>query len=404
MLRVFLPAPPIAARADAWVRYADDGRPVARGRDAPDAWPPDPAIEAVVAAAHVRLAALDLPPMPGNRLRAAARFALEDQMASTAAEAAVAVAAARNGGPAIAAVASDALIRAIAGHTKRIARIIPESALAPHTDGWTWCMSAAGGGFVRRADGSTFAIGGADGANEVPPELAAALAQATRGGAAPPVVHAAVRSTAAQLAQWSQTTGIRFVAAPEWHWERATAGAFAAAPDFLADDTQPAASQRRPDAMRWFRPALVLAALAILIHLGALITQWAWLRVDNWQLARALVEQAGAAQLPDAATPEAATAAIARRNAELRHRASQSAPADALPLLARAAPSIGALPPGMLKSAAYAGNAWTLELGKLDPAAASSVTRALARNGVDALAAPTAGGTRMRLTLDATAR
>lgn len=401
MLRVFLTAPPLATRADAWVRYAADGRPVANGRGTPDAWPADPVIEAVLAAAHVRIAALDLPPMPGNRRRAAAQFALEDQMASSAAESAIAVSAPRDGGPVLAAVVANGLIRAIAAYPKRIARIIPESALAPHADGWTWCISAAGGGFVRRGDGSAFAIGGD--ANDVPAELVAALAQASRSSAAPGVVRAALPSTAAKLARWSQATGIRFVAAPEWRWERAEAGAFADAPDFLAGDAA-AASQEGPRVARWFRPALVLAALALMIHVGALLTQWAWLGVENWRLTRALVAQAAAAQLPDAVTPATAAAAIARQNAGLRHRASQSAPADALPLLARAAPSIAALPTGMLKSATFAGDAWTLELGRVDPVTTSGLTRALASNGIDALAAPTPGGLRMRLTLDAAAR
>src|SRR6185437_7541107 len=77
---------------------------------------------------------------PGHRSsarrRAAARFALEDQVASAAAESAIAVAPAREGGPVLAAVVVDALIRAIAAHPKRFARIIPEPALAPYGDGW----------------------------------------------------------------------------------------------------------------------------------------------------------------------------------------------------------------------------------------------------------------------------
>src|SRR6185437_14718966 len=135
-LRVFLAAPPLATRADAWVRFAPDGRAIAHGRGTPDGWPADPVIEAVLAAAQVRMVALDLPPLPATRRRAAAQFALEDQVASAAAESAIAVAPAREGGPVLAAVVVDALIRAIAAHPKRFARIIPEPALAPYGDGW----------------------------------------------------------------------------------------------------------------------------------------------------------------------------------------------------------------------------------------------------------------------------
>jgi hypothetical protein len=72
--------------------------------------------------------------------------------------------------------------------------------------------------------------------------------------------------------------------------------------------------------------------------------------------------------------------------------------------LARAAATLGALPPGALRSAQYADRAWTLELGKVDARALSSLTRALGAAGLDAVAAPTPAGMRMRLSLAATAR
>ena len=403
MIRVFLSAPPNADRADSWVRYAADGRPVARGRDVPSRWPTDATVEVVLAADQLRLAALDLPLMPRSRLRSATQYALEDQMATAAEDSAIAVAQTEARKGVIAAIAADALIRAIAAHSRRIVRVIPESALAPPAEGWVWCASAGGGGFVRRDDGSAFAVGsGNDG--ELPAELRAALAQAKRAGVAPAVVHAALPGTAGELASWSQAAGLPFVSTPAWHWERATAAAFAAAPDFLEGDPPAATMASGSRAVRWFRPALVLAALALGIHFGALLVQWGWLNLVDWRLSQALVAQATAAGMTSATTPLAASAAIARQNADLRHRASRSAPTDALPLLARAAPSIARLPAGSLKSATYANDAWTIELVKLDAQAVSRVTRALGLVGVDAVSAPIAGGTRMRLTLDATAR
>ena len=90
MLRVFLPAPPRADRADRWVRYTGDGRIVDRGHDVPSRWPADSHTEAVLAAGQVRLVALELPPMPRERLRGAARYALEDRIASSVDEASIA--------------------------------------------------------------------------------------------------------------------------------------------------------------------------------------------------------------------------------------------------------------------------------------------------------------------------
>ncbi|HEX6136150.1 MAG TPA: type II secretion system protein GspL [Casimicrobiaceae bacterium] len=404
MLRVLLAGPPRADRADPWVRFAADGRPLAHGQDVPARWPDDTATEAVLAADQVRLVALALPPLPRNRLRSAARYALEDQLATTADEAAIAVAAQR-AGRALAAVASQALLRSITAHGRRIGRIIPEPALAPHTDGWTWCASAAGTTFIRRADGSAFATGDGPGpGDDLAPELTAALAQAARAGSAPAAVHVAMRCDSAQLARWSKASGVPFVAAPAWQWDRATPATFAAAPDFLAGDERSDAASKPWTAARAFRPALLLAAAALIVHVGALAAQWTSLSVENRRLAGALIDEAAAAQLQDATTPAAAAAAIARRNADARHRAGRSAPADALPLLARAASSIGALPPGALRSAHYTDGAWTLELGKLDAQSLSRIARLLAAAGIDAVAAPTAAGTRMRLALAATAR
>jgi len=352
----------------------------------------------VLAAAHVRLAALDLPPMPRSRLRQAALFALEDQVAASAGEAAVSIT--TTGRPVVAAIASRALVDAIGRSVPRAARIIPESTLAPHTAGWTWCASAAGDGFVRRADGSAFAVGSA--ATELPPELHAVLAQAKRGAHAPASVHAAFAVDPARLAAWSHAAGVPFVAAPEWRWEDAAASAFAQAPDFLAGDLPDVAPPASRIGKR-FRPALVLATLAIGLHVVMLLAQWAWLGAAQWRLSRQIVAQATAAGLA-AATPAAAMTGIARRNAGVRHAASQGAPADALPLLARAAPAIGDLPHGALKSARYGDGAWTLEVGKLDADALSHVTRALGRAGVEAVSAPSSSGTRMRITLADTAR
>ena len=148
----------------------------------------------------------------------------------------------------------------------------------------------------------------------------------------------------------------------------------------------------------------MLAALAVVVLVLGALAQWTWLAVADWRLSRALVREATNAGLDGVATPQAAAAAIAHRHAELRHRAARNAPADAWPLLARAAPSMSMLPSGTLRSATFANDAWTLELGALDAETLSRVTRALGRAGVDAVSAPTTGGARMRLTLDPAAR
>lgn len=402
MLRVFLPASPRAGRADRWIRVNADGRMVDRGEDVPSRWPADTVIEGVLAAGHVRVIALALPPMPRERLRGAVRYALEDRIATPLDESAIAIAEPRSG-KCVVAVASAELVRETRTHERRFARLVPESALAPPTDGWTWCASSAGDGFVRRDDGSAFAVQRV-GDDALPAELAAALAQAKRANDAPASVHVAFAVEPSRLAPWTLATGVRFASAPPWQWEQASAAAFAAAPDFLRDASHPDAQTHRSLALQRFRPAIVLGALALAIHLVASVVQWSWLGIEHFRLSRALVDTAKAAQLPDAGSAAAAAQAIARQYAGARHRTSQAAPGDALPLLARAAPALGRLPAGTLRSARYASEAWTVELAKLDAVTLSSLERGLAVAGLDALAAPASGGTRMRLSLAPTAR
>ena len=404
MLRVFLPAAPRTDRADRWIRVGTEGRAIDRGQDVPSRWPADAAIDAVLAADQVRLIALTLPPMPPERLRGAVRYALEDQVATPLDESAIAVAAPRDG-TCLVAVASAALIRAAAAHERRFARIVPEAALAPTRAGWTWCASGAGGGFVRRHDGSAFAVQRVSAAQaSLPAELAAALAQSQRAKTPPATVHVAFAVDDAQLATWTQAGGVAFARAPAWQWEDADAAALAAAPDFLREAARREERATSSSTWRLFRPALVVAAIAVVIHLAGLVAQWSWLSFSHWRLSQALVDTAKAAQLANAESPDAALQAIARQYALARHRAQQAAPADALPLLARAAPALGSLPPGALRAARYAGDAWTLELGKVDPSLVPGLARRLADAGVDALAAPTSGGTRVRLSLAPTAR
>jgi len=107
---------------------------------------------------------------------------------------------------------------------------------------------------------------------------------------------------------------------------------------------------------------------------------------------------AQAGGLPDAVTPEAATRALVRRNVEQKRRAGLAAPSDAVPLLARAASALSALPRGALKSATYTDGAWTLELGPIEQPRLAALDGALHTAGIDALQAKTAAGYRMRLT------
>ena len=113
----------------------------------------------------------------------------------------------------------------------------------------------------------------------------------------------------------------------------------------------------------------------------------------------ATIAMAQDAQLADATSPDTAVRSIVKLHADLRHRAGLAAPADAIPLLARAAPALSALPSGALKSATYADGAWTIEFGPLDASMQAALDRALRNAGASALQAKTSGGYRMRISL-----
>jgi hypothetical protein len=398
-LRVLLSAPPSATRADPWALFDGDGRCVRRGRNVPAEWPSADVREAVLAAELVRIVALTLPPLPAQRVAAAATFALEDQLATTGETPAIGVSAQQKNGSVLANVTSRAMLVAVAAFRPPFARVLAEPALAPAGAGWTWYASGATGGFVRRADGSAFAIGAPGATAALPGELASSLTQAAHANTAPTTVAVALPSDDASLARWTRDAGRPFVRATAWQWDTAPPEAFATAPDLLAGEFARVPAAPAGGTLRLFRPALVLCALALGVNVAATIAQWAWLKVDLWRTARAQIAIAQEAQLADATSPESAVRAIVKRHADLRHRAGLAAPADALPLLARAAPALSAVPSGALKSATYADGAWTIEFASLDPATQASIDRALRNAGANALQAKTAGGYRMRISL-----
>ena len=395
VLRVLVVAAPSSAQDVPWALYDAQQRLVRVGKGAKAAWPTALRKEAVLAASAVRLARVTLPPMPADRVAAAAAFALEDQLAGPAqAQHLVASARGRDGAVDVA-IAARSLLAPL---RDEFARVVAEPAVAPIPPAgvWRWCNSGIGGGFVRRPDGSAFALGAPD-PGTLPPELALALGQLTRSRAAMPRVEVAFPVEDAQLRAWSDHGGAAFVRVAPWHWDQDGA-ALAAATDLLQGDFSREPRARPPvSAARRFRWAWALVAAALALHIGATVLQWAWLRYETWQTTRSIVATARNAGAGDAIDAEAAAAALARRFNDVRHRAGLVAPGDALPLLARAAPALGALPPGVVKSATYSAGTWTFDLGKLDPNLAAVLDRKLAAAGLATLAATTAAGTRLRI-------
>jgi type II secretion system protein L len=402
-LRVLLDAAPAAERAADWALFATGGRLVRTGRGRPSDWPARDSSEAVIAATCGRLVTLTLPPLPAPRVAAAAGYALEDQLAGAPEESHAAFAAQAADGTVRGAIVSASWMRAFHAGSQRIGlrwnRIVLESDLArPPASGWCWCArSTADNGFVVTDRGASIGVGAAgDGA--IPAELALAIKAA--GPHAPRIVRVDIDGIGPErLARAKTETGVAFSAGAPWRWFDATPPAFAAAVNLATTGADAGAPSPRSTALRLFRPALAIAALALGIHVIATLGQWTWLQWQTRAVQRELLAVAQGAA-PQSAAMMPPLQAIGRREAELRHRAGLAARDDLLPLLARAAPALATLPAGSVRSLRYADGHVVLELQKADAALTAGVQRELQARGLTAIAAATATGTRLRLGLD----
>ncbi|MEO8506485.1 MAG: type II secretion system protein GspL [Betaproteobacteria bacterium] len=397
VLRVLLVAAPSPAHESPWALFDAHDRQVRSGVGPPASWPVAERREAVLAAAAVRLVGVALPPMPADRVAAAAAFALEDQLAGPANAQHLVASPRRRDGTVEVAIAARPLFPPL---QRDFARVVAEPAVAPipAPGTWRWYASVHDGGFVRRPDGSAFAVSTPDPQGPVPGELALALAQAARTGGTVARIDVAFPVDEAQLAAWTAQCSAPFKCGVAWRWDE-DGTAITAATDLLQGDFSrqaPAISRSAASRVRW-AAGLMVAALAL--QVGATIAQWLWLQIDVWQTGRAIVATARDAGVADALDEAAAATALARRFADARHRAGLTAPSDALPLLARAAPTLGALPAGVLKIATYSPGTWTFDLAKLDASVASKIDSDLAAAGLATLQATNNAGTRLRTTL-----
>ena len=393
-LRILIVDPADSQAPAEWSLFDSSGHRIDHGRGTPSVMPRADRVEAVVAASLVRTVALALPPLPGSRLPAAARYALEDRLALPPDGQCIAVGTPRSDGSVVATVVDASVLAALGQHPMRFARVIVETSLAPASATWTLYRSTAAQGFVTLPDGSAFAVTMPD--DNVPDELAIAVRQAFRSDAAPARLDAAFDAPDAMLSRYSQALGAKLARTASWRWDQAAPSAFATAPDLLASthDARP----RAPLAWRGLRPALVFMSLALLLQVGATLGQWAWLQWQHWQIERDWMALARTVGIADASDTEAAAAGIRASYERKLHAAGLSAPSDALPLLARAAPAIALLPPSALRSATYAGGSWTLEIARIDPLLLDRANQALFQAGVHSLQASNATGTRVRVT------
>ena len=200
------------------------------------------------------------------------------------------------------------------------------------------------------------------------------------------------------LPAWSQATGATFVRGTPWSPERLPASAWAAAPDLREGSVSAPSDEGAPVAQR-FAPALALVLAALALHVLATVAGWAHDRHAEWRADRAVVELARGAGVDPVPDARAAEAALARRAASALHASGRMADDDVLPLIARAAQPLGALPAGSLRRLSYGDRRLVADLAALDDARLGRLSRELAAAGLVPVAAPVGGGVRVVATL-----
>jgi hypothetical protein len=391
-LRILIDAPPDADRAFAWA-LVDGGKVRERGTAPPRGWPRADATVAIVDAPLVHVAALALPPIPGSRLDDAVRFALDDQLAAAADTLHIVHGPQDKDGRVVAVAASRELVAAIDARLPPGARIVALPTLLPATADWQWAIDDDDRGFLVRPDRSAVAVS----STAAPSEIVLALKRARRAAHAPAriVVHA--RDAAAPLPAAS-IDGVPLARGATFAWDGsgAIAGDVSAAPDLRPRATRASGVRDPADARRAWRPSIALALAALAFFVAAAAGTWLVDGIMRWRdegEALALAREIGAPATDFAGAMQA----IAVRHAASLHAAHEPAPADALTLLARAAPALAGVPPGRWKRAIYASGAWTFEFGTLaDPARDALVAR-LTAAGLTALAATSPSGVRVRV-------
>jgi hypothetical protein len=386
-----------------WALYGVTGSLEDTGTSRVDALPAADRLEVVISASQARIACVTLPPLAPGRVAGAAAFAVEDQLAGPGnAQHLAASAQAADGSVRVVIVARELIgaWSALAVRGRRVARIVAEADLLPYDGSMHWCAGdAAGhGGFFRLGDGRALPVGavGADGS--LPTEIALSLRTPQRAATAGVNVIVDAPVTDASLARWTKDTGTTFTRGRPWRWQDAAPAAFANALELLPlTAVAPAPGVRALS--RLFVPALAIALAAVVLHIVLTIGEWTVQKYSAWQRGREWTAVAAGAGISpaQAATPAAAAAAIARSHAASKHAHGQPAQNDALPLLARSATALAALPPGTVRSAVYADGHWTFDLGRVDATAALRLDAAMRASGTPALVATSAAGTRMRV-------
>lgn len=242
----------------------------------------------------------------------------------------------------------------------RVHELQCETLLLPREPG-EWSLAWSGrDGFVRTGelDGAATDCGDHD----LPPTwLRLRLQQAQTEGVLPGAIalYPTAPDAVPDVTAWARDLGIAVRVAGAWDWRAAPAGAGVP----LTQEKQ-----------RWrfgsgmaarLRPAAIILAAALMIHLIALLAQWSSLRSEQRAL-RQQMELRFRSVFPEAIAVADPELQMRRKLADARHLAGLSDDGDFLPMIQAVAASVKHLPAGSLRTLSYESGRMTIELSAVD--------------------------------------
>ncbi len=216
------------------------------------------------------------------------------------------------------------------------------------------------------------------GSRDSPPlVLRTAIAEATGRQDRPEAIeiYATSKDTAPDLQVWQRELGIPVRLGRPWKW-------------FDSPKNQGVVLLRQRRQWRglqaWLpalKPAIWIAAVALVLHAGALVVDWSMLAREQHAIRKSM-EQRFRATFPDTVAVVDPALQMRRKLAEARHTAGVADTGDFLPMIDRVAAAITTLPAGSLRALAYDSGRAALELSGLDEAAVRQLVERLAQSGL----------------------
>lgn len=281
-LRVRIPDAPFDPHvACSWVLHDPAGRLLNAGDDLVTALPAAARVELIAPASRVLLTQTALPKRGRQRLREVLRFAVEDRITVEPERVHVAL------GPrvsdshhAVAVVDRNWLrewIDAFSSVNRAPRSVFVETCLPPlDVDAWTLVRHHEGA-FVRTGPASGMALDIVDAG--APPSILMIAMDETRAARPAALLICAEPSDLPDLDGWSMALGTPCIGREAWDWTQAQSDGGI---DLLQGEFAPPAPAR--EFLPRLRPALVIAALILAVHIFGTVSHWAMLKYEKSQL------------------------------------------------------------------------------------------------------------------------